>query len=103
MPPDQQFDFNKASGKKWVDRFMYGMSDNGLTHISFASGSETHTFVFDAILAKKIARGLLQGVEMIEKKMGTKLDDRLDNDPLPSPLSGEMRPPESGGKPKNSK
>ncbi len=92
MPPNQGFDFSTGPKKVWVDRFGFA-SNGGLVHLAVTSGSETKVFVFDVTLAKKIARGLKDVVDKFETATGQKLDDRLDNDPMLSPMSGEMKPP----------
>lgn len=91
MPPNQGFDFSKGPQKIWIDSFSIRVID-GIAHMSFASGTELYTFVANLNLAKKLARGLGNQVDEIEKKTGVTFDDRLDNDPLPSPLSDEMKP-----------
>ena len=94
-----QFDFSQGPKKVWAERFTSAY--NGpLVQVALTSGAESSVFIFDVTLAKKMSRALLQAVENFEKVTGQKVDDRFDNDPLPSPLSGEMKPPEDGKKSK---
>lgn len=73
--------------RKFVDRFEAALMQN-LTILFLHAGKEQYGYMFDISTTKKIARLLSQQVEAYEKATGQKLDDRLDNDPLPTPLEG---------------
>lgn len=79
------FNFDQGPQKVFVEGF-WGQRFGGQTHLMLQSGGEKQVFVIDAVLAKKIAKLLLQHVEVIEKEIGHVLDDRLDNEPMPTPL-----------------
>lgn len=93
-----QFDFTQGPKKIWVDRFTFS-SNGALTHLALSSGGDTKVFVFDISFAKKLARGLKEAVDKFESATGQKIDDRLDNDPLPSPMSGDFKKPDEPKKP----
>lgn len=86
----QQYDFSQGPQKVWVDRFTAAYNGS-LVQLALTSGDEASPFIFDIVLAKKLSRVLQQAVETFEKTTGQKLDDRLDNDPLPSPISGDFK------------
>ena len=77
--------------KIWIDRFDATRTGT-LFNLSFTSGGKQSTFVFDAVLAKKIAKFLSAEVKQVEAEIGQSIDDRLDNEPAPSPLSGDFDP-----------
>ena len=88
-----QIDFINGPQKVFVDSFDFSSVYGGsLIYLGITSASEKNVFVLDISLAKKLSRGLMQAVDSFEKATGQKVDDRLDNDPVPSPLSNEMKP-----------
>ena len=67
-----------------IDRFDFSVGGIALLH--FKSGDISHVFSMDPSLAKKLGKGLLQTIEKIEKANNITFDDRLDNEPMKSPV-----------------
>lgn len=84
--------FSQKPERKMVDKFL-GVPTGSMYHLYLQAGKEEYGYSFQIEIAKKLARLLSQHVEAFEKATGQKLDDRLDNDPLPTPLEGFGGPP----------
>lgn len=84
------FNFEEGSEKVYVDSFWTDFH-RGLQHLMLKSGNEEYVFVLPIDLAKKVSKALGQSVEVFEKQIGQKLDDRLDNDPILSPLQNPKK------------
>lgn len=82
-----QINFLERAKRLWVDRFQGARTAN-IFHLYIQAGKEEWGFVMDITGAKRLAKLLKQQVEVYEKEAGVILDDRLDNDPLPTPLEG---------------
>ena len=79
------FDFTTGPAKVYIDRFDFKVI-NGHMHLHVKSADVSHVFVMDLSLAKKLSKGLAQQVDQIEKANNVTFDDRLDNEPMKSPL-----------------
>ena len=80
-----EFNFADGPTKVLVDRFM-AQQIGGHMHLMLQSGSDQSVFVIDPALAKKIAKYFSASIAELEKQAGIVFDDRLDHEPMPSPL-----------------
>ncbi len=93
MPPDPQEPESVRNAVKIFADTVNLRIINGLLNLNIQSGNQTWTYLFPAVVAKKMAKAIVQQIEEIERKMGIKFDDRLPNEPMPSPLSFGQEPP----------
>lgn len=84
----EEFDFNSGSPKVFIDTAHLRVI-NGLMHLALQSGEEAECYVLPLPLAKLIGRAMTTQVTEIEEKNGVHFDDRLPNEPTPSPWSSE--------------
>ena len=82
---------NKGPHKVLVEGFQCRIL-NGMFHITFQSGEESFTFALPLQASKGLGRAILNQIEEIEKKTGQKVQDiRLSNEPVPSPMSADLK------------
>jgi hypothetical protein len=78
-------DFNFEEGPETIliNRFQSRPAGSGV-QVVLQSGSKQYGFIFDWVLAKKLAKYFKQVVDEVEGKNNIKFDDRLDNEPIKS-------------------
>jgi len=79
-------DWDKEAKRGFVDNF-YLQAVNGLMNIQLRSGRDTENYTLSLPLAKQLAKALMRDIAQIEKQLGVTLDDRLSDEPMPSPLN----------------
>ncbi len=94
-------DFNSGPDKILADRFEAQVL-NGLHHLKIVSGGTEHLFLFGLDGSKKLSKLLGMQVKEMEEKNGVTFDDRLNEEPMPSPLSQDFGD-SSQNKPKGKK
>lgn len=83
-----EFDFNSTGPKVFIDTAHLRII-NGLMYLALQSGEDAECYVLPLPLAKLVGKAITTQVAEIEEKNGVTFNDRLPNEPTPSPWSSQ--------------
>lgn len=81
-------DWNNESKRGFVDNFFVQMV-NGWMNIQLKLGKDRENYILPPEVAKQLGKALTREIARVENQLGIVFDDRLDDEPMASPLNSK--------------